>query len=129
MSLTRMPGRKTVAVALLVFHVLAAGRALVPGMCQTLAAAKDGQASCCAAACPLPQGKPGGISLDTPANEHPPCPFCHLVCTAAHTAPMPAVAVSFGENVVSVDHRYREPDSRAVASGLSVRAPPLHLPA
>lgn len=121
--------RKSIAVALLVFHLLAAGRALVPGMCQTLEAVKDGRPSCCASACPMPKTESPGVHLDTLAPEHPPCPFCHLVCTAAHAAPLPLTAHADREAVATLGLRYGNPDTADLSSPQSVRAPPALIPA
>jgi len=71
-----------IAAILLAFSLLSNARALVPGMCATLAAARDGapQESCCSSACRMP----GASETDAPReiastrDKHPACAFCHL---------------------------------------------------
>jgi hypothetical protein len=80
-----------VAFFLIAFHLLAVGRAFVPGLCATQealrAAAGDAQAcpteavSCCA----INQDAPQGPGYSTPIKKGPSCAFCHLVL--AHVLP------------------------------------------
>jgi len=101
-TLRRRPGGwgglRVVALGLVAFQVLAAGRALVPDLCATqraLDAGVESAASCCAPTTCAP-GTPPPEPVAGPqwrgARTHPPCAFCHLatapiVVAAAYAAP------------------------------------------
>lgn len=70
------------ACALAAFYVLASGRALVPGLCLSLAALEscpnpvvspEDAHACCA-----PGGSSTSPAITTESVEHARCPFCHL---------------------------------------------------
>jgi len=70
-----------VAVILLVFCLLSCFRALVPGMCATLAAIQDETSvkpSCCSVGC-LSENKGNGLpNVASSSRAHPDCAFCKL---------------------------------------------------
>ena len=76
---------RVLSTSLVAFMLLASARELVPGLCATLAAAKDGGRvclsggrSCCTGALASTCDSPGAI-VHTLARPHPPCAFCNLV--------------------------------------------------
>ncbi|MDX9973860.1 MAG: hypothetical protein RBU21_12830 [FCB group bacterium] len=78
-------GRPIVAIIAAVY-ILAAVRAVIPGLCQTQRAAIENtrQVSCCGAETCAPDD-PGGPSLREHAKPHPPCPLCFLSATPRET--------------------------------------------
>lgn len=114
------------AVLLTAYCVLASGRALVPGLCATLADAKAASSgeSCCTpkpACCHDASASTGAVITTAP---HP-CAFCMLV----HTAAQPMVLARFHAPVVDAPHSiaahdYYVADSTSADCFLR-RAPPL----
>ncbi len=76
------------AVVLTAYCVLASGRALVPGLCATLADAKASEAACCEPKPSCCHDSPATGAAITTAPH--PCAFCTLV----HTAAQPTVLVA-----------------------------------
>ncbi len=71
---------RVTAVVMLAFCLLSHGRALVPGMCATLAAAKDGARAdtCCSDVCALSETSRTATAVEATRDKHPDCAFCNL---------------------------------------------------
>jgi hypothetical protein len=110
------------AVLLTAYCVLASGRALVPGLCATLADLD--RESCCN---PVPTCCEGGAVPQIPhmkSAAHD-CAFCNLVHTAAQPialAAIPAPALSTSLQLAAHDAYIPDPTS---AGFFNRRAPPL----
>ncbi|MCC6797201.1 MAG: hypothetical protein IT366_18940 [Candidatus Hydrogenedentes bacterium] len=69
---------RALAVLMVLFSVLSSGRTLVPGLCATLNALKDGapRESCCTTSCPTSDAKSAAEENLRSEKERPDCAFC-----------------------------------------------------
>jgi hypothetical protein len=111
-----------VAAAALAFYLLAAGRALVPGLCSTLAAVEETNTAviCCASH----TSNTAGPVITTPEPAHADCAFCAL----AHALWVPVTHVIIEPGVVPAEYTpaaYAAPFvAHDDASSISRRGPP-----
>ena len=116
------------SLTLAVYMLLASGRALIPGMCATLAALRAGSsdesarpASCCSIAVPDAKGEP---VWKGPVKPHPECAFCLLAKALIKSeAPMkiPGTPATPGAAIPSY---YHSPDCLHLCAESRPRDPP-----
>jgi len=91
---------RILAALLAAFHLLAAGRALVPDLCNSQKAFAAGMAcesvNACCATSSGPAERDADDRIGAKQEKLPPCAFCHLVCahnTPSAYAPLPKAPI------------------------------------
>ena len=109
--------------------VLASVRSLVPGLCATLAAAKERAAQaevppCCAERLAAEAAAP---AYRAPAVPHAsaPCAFCYLVLGLGHASPAAPVILPAEAIAPALPDALSAPRLAAFAAGTPSRAPPV----
>jgi hypothetical protein len=128
----RTKGFRLLALMLAAYSLLASARELVPGLCATLAAVKEGAPACdpvTRSCCSGPESDSGDTRIHSEGRPHAPCAFCNLAkglikSEAAAAAPCnparPEVAharpiVFLASARLCAESRPRDPPSRILA--------------
>ncbi len=122
----RSPAVRAFAVIFTAYLVIASGRALIPGLCATLAGVEHDQAICVSpdhpCCSPDQTNEKSGDSIVAPPTH---CAFCDLVHAAARSETVPVIdAIAGVETLVAAAHDVYVPNLAGTGAYLR-RGPPM----